>query len=60
MKDKTRKEMMKLKTGDTFIVNGEKHTASVDAHLSGDASVDCYIVYDENDESWFDDDFPDE
>lgn len=52
--------MMNLKKGDTFIVNGEKHTASVDAHLSGDASVDCYIVYDENDESWFDDDFPDE
>ena len=52
--------MINLKKGDTFIINGETHTVSVDAHPSGDASVNCYIVYDENDESWFDDDFPEE
>jgi hypothetical protein len=53
----SRHEMRNLRDGDTFYVNGEKHTAKGDSHLSGDASYDGYIVYDENDESWFEDDF---
>ena len=58
MKSTTRSEMQRLEEGDKFVVCGEEHTASSDAHLSGDASVDCYIVYDEDGDSWFDDDFP--
>lgn len=56
----TRKQMQELVEGDVFYVNGEKHTVSVDSHLSGEASCDEYIVYDENDEGWFESDFPDE
>lgn len=53
----SRHEMRNLHDGDTFYVNGEKHTAKGDSHLSGDASYDGYIVYDENDNSWFENDF---
>ena len=54
----TRSQMRELKKGDIFYVNSQKHTVSVDSHYSGDASYDGYIVYDENDEGWFEDDFP--
>jgi hypothetical protein len=56
----TRREMKNLRNGDTFYVLGQKHTAHGDAHLSGDSSYDGYIVYDERDESWFEEDFPDD
>lgn len=55
----SKQEMRNLRNGDTFYVNGEQHTAKGDSHLSGDASYDGYIVYDENDESWFEEDFED-
>lgn len=54
----TRKEMQNLLDGDTFFVYGKTHTAKGDAHLSGDASYDGYIVYDTDDESFFEEDFP--
>ena len=60
MKNTTRRQMQELLEGDKFVVNGEEHVASVDSHLSGDASCDEYIVYDENDNSWFESDFPDD
>ncbi len=50
-------EMKKLKRGDVFYVQGERHIASCDAHLCGDASYKGYIVYDENDVSWFETSF---
>ena len=60
MNEKTtlREEMRNIKTGDKFYIYGQEHTASADAHLSGDASCDEFIVYDENGESWFESDFP--
>lgn len=56
----TRKQMKALKMGDTFVVNGIEHTASTGAHKSGDSSYDGYIVYDEDGEGWFEEDFPEE
>lgn len=53
----TREQMRNIKKGETFFVDGEMRTASTDSHLSGDASYDGYIVYDENGESWFEEDF---
>ena len=49
--------MKKLKTGDVFWVNGQMHKATVNSHQSGDSTCDEYIVYDENDEAWFETDF---
>ena len=51
------REMKNLKEGDEFWVNGEKHIASCESHLCGDATVDEYVVYDENNEGWFESDF---
>lgn len=56
----TRREMKELREGDVFFVNGVRHVASTDSHLSGDASCQEYIVYDEEDEGWFETDFPEE
>lgn len=53
-------QMKKLKKGDKFFINNQPHTCSVDAHISGDASYDGYIVYDEDNEGWFEDDFCDD
>ena len=50
--------MKTLKKGDTFVLNGVAHTASCDSHICGDASCDEYVVYDEDDEGWFEPDFP--
>ena len=58
MKNTTRRKMQKLLKGDKFIVYDKEHTASSDSHISGDASCDEYIVYDENGNSWFETDFP--
>ncbi len=58
MKNTTREEMRSLKVGDTFWINGTRHTASAAAALCGDAEFsDEFIVYDENDEGWFESDF---
>lgn len=57
MLDTSPEEMENLKKGDVFYVKGERHTASCDSHLSGDATYDGYIVYDENGTSWYEDDF---
>ncbi len=54
----TRRQMQDLLEGDVFYVGGKEHTASCDSHLCGDASVDEYVVYDEDDNSWFETDFP--
>ena len=35
-----------LKVGDIFFQNGKPITVGEDAHLSGDASYDGYLVYD--------------
>lgn len=53
-------EMKEIKDGDVFYVKGERHVAKGDAHPSrfpGDASRDTWIVYDENDNGWFLEDF---
>ena len=50
-------DMRKLLKGELFFVNGASHIASTDAHISGDASYDGYIVYDEAGNSWFESDF---
>ncbi len=55
----TPEEMKNLKNGDTFYIRGERHVASGDSHMSGDASCEEYIVYDENGTSWFETDFRD-
>ncbi len=60
LKSTSRRHMQDLCDGDKFWINGEEHTADGDSHLSGDASCDEYIVYDENGESWFESDFPEE
>lgn len=57
MKNTTKSEMKILKKGDVFVVNNQRHTASSDAHYSGDSDYDGYIVYDEDDEGWFEEDF---
>ena len=52
----TTAEMRKLKEGDRFVMpNGDTHTASADAHYNTDE--ECWIVYDEDNNSWFEDDF---
>lgn len=54
----TQETMKELKDGDPFFdCFGYQHIAKGDAHYSGDASYDGYIVYDENDESFFEEDF---
>ena len=53
----TKKQMRTIKKGQAFFVNKKLHIASSDSHLSGDASYDGYIVYDENNEGWFEEDF---
>ena len=35
-----------LRKGDVFFVRGESHTVEIDAHYSGDASYDGYLLYD--------------
>ena len=45
-----------LKAGDTFFIKGIPHVAKEDAHLSGDASYDGYLVDDRDGESWFPED----
>lgn len=57
VRNTTVEEMMRLKAGDRFVINGKSYTASTDTHISGDASYDGYIIYDEDGESWFDSDF---
>ena len=54
----TRVQMQGLKKGDEFFVNGKRHVATTDAHVSGDATCDEYVVYDEMGEGWFETDFP--
>ena len=54
----TRAEMRNLQKGDLFYAQGVPRIAAYDADLSGDASCDEYIVYDENGNSWFETDFP--
>ena len=54
----TRVQMQELKKGDEFFVNGKRHIATTDAHVSGDATCDEHIVYDEKGEGWFEKDFP--
>ena len=56
-KNTTIEQMRTIRKGQTFIVNHTKHIASSDSHLSGDASYDGYIVYDENNKGWFEEDF---
>lgn len=45
-----------LKAGDTFFQNGKPITVGEDAHLSGDASYDGYLVYDRNGNGYFPED----
>ena len=54
----TQEEMRCLKDGDVFYDwFGLEHVAAGDAHPSGDASYDGYIVYDTHGESYFESDF---
>ena len=45
-----------LKVGDTFFVDGAAYTVGVDAHYSGDASYDGYLLYDTHENGWFPED----
>lgn len=54
----TRREFRALRDGDTFAIDGETHVAAGDAHYSGDADFNGYIVYDTTGESFFEDEFP--
>ena len=45
-----------LRKGDIFFVNGESFTVNEDAHYSGDASYDGYLLYDSEGNSWFPED----
>ena len=56
-KNTTRTQMKKLKEGDEFYVYGERHIASEDSHPSESSGYDGYIVYDEDENSWFEEDF---
>ena len=56
----TKEEMKKLKDGEWFVVNGERHRAVGDSHMSGDSTCDEYIVYDNHGNSWFENDFEDD
>ena len=42
-----------LSEGDVFFVNGQPYVVGVDAHYSGDASYDGWLLYDAQGESWF-------
>ena len=53
----TKTDMKKIKRGDKFTVNNIEHIASTDSHLSGDSTCEEYIVYDEDNEGWFESDF---
>lgn len=57
MLDTSCEDMKDLRKGDCFYIKGVRHIASSDAHLSGDATCDEYIVYDEDGNSWFEKDF---
>ena len=59
-KETTKEQMKSLKDGTIFQINNALHIANGDAHLSGDSTYDGYIVYDEEYNSWFEDDFPEE
>ena len=56
----TRRTMRKLHKGDKFYINGVEMTAGEDAHLiANDASdEDEYIIYDVDENGWFEEDFP--
>lgn len=49
--------ILDIRKGDKFIVNGEIHTASTSAHVCTDSSYSGWIVYDEDGEGWFEEDF---
>lgn len=42
--------------GDRFFVRGELHTVGEDAHYSGDASYQGYLLFDTDGEAWFPED----
>ena len=45
-----------IKKGDYFLVNEEIHTATYDAHQNFDEPDEPWIVYDENNNGWFEED----
>ena len=49
-----------LEVGDTFFAGGRPYTVGVEAHESGDASYDGYLLYDTNDNGWFPEDLDNE
>ena len=52
----TKEEMRHMKAGDVFVLpNGDTHAASTDTHYNHEE--ECFIVYDEYGNSWFDNDF---
>lgn len=57
LKDTPRSKIRQLRSGDSFVVNGIEHVASTDAHPNGDSSYDGYIVYDEDNVGWLEEDF---
>lgn len=42
-----------LDVGDMFFVNGTPHKVGIKAHISGDASYDGYLLYDDQNAGWF-------
>ena len=51
-----RTRISEIEEGDTFFVNGYKHIADNSAHQNFDEPDEPWIVYDEDDNSWFEED----
>lgn len=58
--DVTTTAFSSLMAGDTFFSNGKVYTVGTDAHYSGDASYDGYLLYDSNGYSWFPEELDDQ
>ena len=50
------KDFTEIEAGDTVFVNGKPIVVGDDAHYSGDASYDGWLLYDTNGEGWFPED----
>jgi len=49
-------DFQELQKGDIFFVNGVPYQVGVDAHYSGDASYDGYLLYDTHNNGFFPED----
>lgn len=59
-KNPMRSLFSEIKKGDTFFIKGQPCICEIDAHESGDASYDGYLLYDTDGDSWFPEDLCEE